>query len=77
MNGDKELLVLSGARLYSLGVDLEAARGRLAELEEKGVSYSDGQMILAYNEYIELKMKWAALEKQHLELRKIVLENEK
>lgn len=69
MNSDKELLIMSAARLYSVGVDLEAARARLKELVDRGVSYSDERMIKAYNDYNELKAQWDNLEKQHLELR--------
>ena len=69
MNSDKELLILSAARLYSVGVDLEAARSRLKELVDQGVTYSDERMIKAYNDFNELKAQWDNLEKQHLELR--------
>ena len=69
MSSDKELLILSAARLYSVGVDLEAARSRLKELVDQGVTYSDERMIKAYNDYNELKAQWDNLEKQHLELR--------
>ncbi|MBQ5515309.1 MAG: hypothetical protein IIT84_06520, partial [Oscillospiraceae bacterium] len=69
MNSDKELLILSAARLYSVGVDLEAARARLKELVDQDVSYSDERMIKAYNDFNELKAQWDSLEKQHLELR--------
>ena len=69
MNSDKELLIMSAARLYSVGVDLEAARARLKELVDRGVSYSDERMIKAYNDFNKLKAQWDNLEKQHLELR--------
>ena len=69
MNSDKELLIISAARLYSVGVDLEAARSRLKELVDQGVTYSDERMIKAYNDFNELKAQWDNLEKQHLELR--------
>ena len=69
MNSDKELLIMSAARLYSVGVDLEAARARLKELVDQGVSYSDERMIKAYNDFNDLKAQWDNLEKQHLELR--------
>lgn len=69
MNSDKELLIMSAARLYSVGVDLEAARARLKELVDQGVTYSDERMIKAYNDFNELKAQWNNLEKQHLELR--------
>ena len=68
MNSDKELLIMSAARLYSVGVDLEAARSRLKELVDQGVSYSDERMIKAYNDFNDLKAQWDNLEKQHLEL---------
>ena len=60
---------MSAARLYSLGVDLEAARAYLKELVDKGVPYSDKRIIEAYNDYTKLKEQWENLEKQHLELR--------
>ena len=69
MSSDKELLIMSAARLYSVGVDLEAARARLKELVDRGVSYSDERMLKAYNDFNELKAQWDNLEKQHLELR--------
>ena len=69
MNSDKELLIMSAARLYSVGVELEAARARLKELVDQGVTYSDERMIKAYNDFNELKAQWDNLEKQHLELR--------
>ena len=69
MNSDKELLIMSAARLYSVGVDLEAARARLKELVDQGVTYSDERMLKAYNDFNELKAQWDNLEKQHLELR--------
>ena len=69
MNSDKELLIMSAARLYSVGVDLEAARAWLKALVDQGVSYSDERMIKAYDDFNELKAQWDNLEKQHLELR--------
>ena len=39
MDHRKELLLASAARLYSMGVDLEAARERLRQLVAQGVSY--------------------------------------
>ena len=69
MNSDKELLIMSAARLYSVGVELEAARARLKELVDQGVTYSDERMIKAYDDFNELKAQWDNLEKQHLEMR--------
>ena len=54
MDNRKDLLLTSAARLYSMGVDLEAARDKLKE---------------AYQDFKELEQQWKALERQHLELR--------
>ena len=69
MDYRKELLLASAARLYSLGVDMEAARFRLKELVEQGVGYDSDEMIQAYRDFKELEQQWKALEQQHLELR--------
>ncbi len=69
MDNEKDLLLASAARLYSLGVDLEAARERLRQLVEQGVSYSSKEMQTAYQEFTELDHQWKELEKQHLLLR--------
>ena len=67
MSTDKELLILSGARLYSIGVEVEAARAKLKELVDSGVPYTDERIIEALKEYKNLKSKWDNLEAQHLE----------
>ena len=77
MSTDKELLILSGARLYSIGVEVEAARAKLKELVDSGVPYTDERIIEALKEYKNLKSKWDNLEAQHLELRKTILDEEK
>ena len=69
MDYRKDLLLASAARLYSMGVDLEAARDRLRQLVAQGVSYDSGEMRKAYQEFAELDRQWKALEQQHLELR--------
>ncbi len=69
MDHRKELLIASGARLYSLGVELEAARERLRRLVERGVSYDSDEMAQAYREFTGLREQWKALEQQHLDLR--------
>jgi hypothetical protein len=73
MDYRKELLLASAARLYSMGVDLEAARAKLKELVDQGVSYSSDKMISTYQEFVELEQQWKSLEQQHLELRKGIL----
>ena len=69
MNGEKDLLLASAARLYSLGVDLEAARERLRQLVQQGVSYESEEMKTAYLEFETLNQQWKTLEKEHLSLR--------
>ena len=69
MDYKKDLLLASAARLYSMGVDLEAARAKLKELVERGVPYDSDQMKQAYQNFKELEQQWKALERQHLELR--------
>ena len=69
MDYRKDQLLASAARLYSMGVDLEAARAKLKELVERGVPYDSDQMKQAYQNFKELEQQWKALERQHLELR--------
>ena len=69
MDYRKDLLLASAARLYSMGVDLEAARAKLKELVEQGVPYDSDEMKRAYQDFKELEQQWKALERQHLELR--------
>ena len=69
MDYKKDLLLASAARLYSMGVDLEAARAKLKELVEQGVPYDSAEMKQAYQDFKELEQQWKALERQHLELR--------
>jgi Arc/MetJ family transcription regulator len=69
MDNEKDLLIASAARLYSMGIDLEAARDRLRQLVEQGVPYHSDEMKQAVQDFKELDRQWKALEKQHLELR--------
>ena len=69
MDYRKDLLLASAARLYSIGVDLEAARAKLRELVGRGVPYDSDEMKQAYQDFKELEQQWKALERQHLELR--------
>ena len=69
MDRRKEVLLASAARLYSMGVDLEAARERLRQLVVRGVSYDSEEMKQAVRAFQELEQQWKELEKQHLELR--------
>ena len=69
MDNEKDLLIASAARLYSMGIDLEAARNRLRQLVERGVPYNADEMKQAVQDFKELDRQWKELEKQHLELR--------
>ena len=69
MNGEKDLLLASAARLYSLGVDVEAARERLKELVKLGVPYESEEMRTAYQSFTELNEQWKAMEQAHISLR--------
>lgn len=69
MDYRKDLLLASATRLYSMGVDLEAAWAKLKELVERGVPYDSDEIKLAYQNFKELEQQWKALERQHLELR--------
>ena len=74
MDYRKDLLLASAARLYSMGVDLEAARERLRQLVERGVSYDSDEMKQTYQDFKELEQQWKALEQQHLELRDEIMQ---
>ena len=76
MDYKKDLLLASAARLYSMGVDLEAARAKLKELVELGVPYDADEIKQAYQNFTELEQQWKALERQHLELRDEIVEDE-
>ena len=73
MDYRKELLLASAARLYSMGVDLEAARAKLKELVEQGVPYASNEMKQAYQNFKNLEQQWTALERQHLELKNEII----
>ena len=76
MDYREELLLASAARLYSMGVDLEAARAKLKELVERGVPYDSDEMKQAYQNFKELEQQWKALERQHLEIRDEIVKDE-
>lgn len=69
MDYKKDLLLRSAARLYSLGVEVEAAREQLRKLVAQGVPYDSPPMRKALEEYQELDQQWKALEQEHLQLR--------
>ena len=75
MDNEKDLLIASAARLYSMGIDLEAARDRLRQLVERGVPYNSEKMKHAVRDFKELDRQWKALEKQHLLLKEDAMKN--
>lgn len=73
MDNEKDFLIASAARLYSIGIDLEAARDRLRRLVEQGVPYNSEEMKQAVQDFKELDRQWKELEREHLELRDEVM----
>lgn len=69
MYTEKDLLLQSAARLYTLGIDLEGAREELRQLVGEKVSYDSPKMLAALLNFQELDAQWKELERQHLELR--------
>ena len=69
MEYEKELLIKYGARLYSLGIDLEAAKEKVRRLAAQGTPYDSREMMQATDEYSELKSRWDNLEQEYLALR--------
>ena len=69
MDYKKDLLLRSAARLYSLGIEVEAARDQLHKLVERGVPYNSPEMRKALEEFQELDRQWKALEQEHLQLK--------
>lgn len=69
MDYKKDLLLRSAARLYSLGIEVEAAREQLRKLVQQGVPYDSPEMRKVLEDYQELDQQWKALEQEHLQLR--------
>lgn len=63
MQEEKALLLKAAARLYSIGVEVEAARERLRALAADGTAYDSPEMT-------------AALEQQYLQLRETLREDQ-
>jgi len=70
---NKDLLIASAARLYSMGIELEAARDRLRQLVEQGTPYNSDEMRRAVQDFKELEQQWKELEREHLKLRDNIL----
>lgn len=65
----KDLLLMSAARLYSLGVELEGAREKLRELVDRKVPYNSPEVLEALHRFQELDAQFQSLEKEHIALR--------
>ncbi len=76
MDQKKELLLKSAARLYSLGIELDAAKEIILKLVENGVGYETPKMAQAVRKYTELKELWSNLEHDHLILRNEIEANQ-
>ena len=76
MDARNELLLLSAARLYSLGLDLEAARESLRQMVERGVPYGAEELRAALWQFKELEAQWKEMERQHLALREELINEE-
>ena len=68
MDYKKDLLLRSAARLYSLGIEVEAAREQLCKLVQQGVPYDSPEMRKTLEEFQKLDQQWKALEREHLKL---------
>lgn len=75
MSAQKELLLMSGARLYSLGVDLEGAREELKRLVNAGVAYESPEMVQALVNFKEIESQWKTLEREHNKLKAEILKH--
>ncbi len=66
MQTESELLILSAARLYSIGLDLDGAREALRSCVNNGVRFDSPLMIKAYENFRLLKEQFDALEREHI-----------
>jgi len=66
---DKQQLLTQAAKLYKLGLEVEAARKNLKKLVERGVPYDDPKMLHAYEYFTQVDNEWKQLEIDHLRLR--------
>ena len=73
MDYQKNLLLRSAARLYSIGVDLDSTKETIRQLAKADVGYEAPEMVRAVSEYIALKQQWEALEQEYQKLKKEIL----
>lgn len=75
MYTEKDILLQSAARLYTLGVDVEGAREELRQLVAEKVPYHSPQMLAALKNFEELNAQWKNLEYEYLKLRSETVKN--
>lgn len=66
MNTETELLLCAAARLYSIGIEVDAARERVRNMAVSGVSPNSRRFRQAMREFRELDAQWKMLEAQYL-----------
>lgn len=65
----KRLMLRQTARLATLGVTVEKARGRLKKLVARGVPYDAPEMLAALERFNQADAEWKQLEREHLALK--------
>ena len=73
MDDKRELLLKAAARLYSLGIEVEAARQKLKNLVSTGASYELHEIMETLQNYQTLDAQWKQLESDYLKLRDEIL----
>ena len=73
MDERRDLLLRTAARLYSLGVDLDAAKEHIRDLVDAGTAYDAPEMQKAAKDYTMQKELWDSLEAEYLKLKRKIL----
>ena len=69
MYSKNDLLLRAAARLYSLGIEVDAAREKLRMLADDGIPYDSPEMEKAYEHFYNLNEMWKQLEREYISLR--------
>ena len=69
MKEDRKQRIALAAKLVTLGKQADAAKAKLRQLVEDGVSYDAEQMLAAYRDCVRKNAQWQALEQQYFLLR--------
>ena len=65
---ETDLLLASAARLYSIGVDLDASREELAALVRSGLPLTAPRVLDSCRRFSDLNSMWQRLESEHTDL---------